>query len=52
MQMQRMGSVPILCIRINVTIDPVLKFDGNANDSIDDQCERTFTIPIYFIVKN
>ena len=29
----------------------MLKFDANANDNIDDQCEQTFTIPIYFIVK-
>ena len=33
-----MGSIRILCIRINITIDTMLKFDANVN--VDAQCER------------
>ena len=40
MQAQRMASVPIVCININITKDTMLKFDANVN--IDAQCERTF----------
>ena len=29
--MQRMNSVPILCIGVNVTIDTMLNFDANAD---------------------
>ena len=42
MQMQRMDSIPILCINANFTIDTILKFDTDANVNIDAQCERTF----------
>ena len=42
MQMQRMDSIPILCINANFTIDTILKFDTDANVNIDVQCERTF----------
>ena len=37
MQMQRVGSVDILCINVNVLIDTMLKFDTNAdvNDDVD-----------------
>ena len=40
-----MGSVPILWVNVNVTIDTMLKFDANAgaNVNIDSQCERTLT---------
>ena len=42
--MQRMGSVPILCVNVNVMIDTMLKFEANAdvNVEIDAKCERTF----------
>ena len=32
---------PIICINVNITIDPMLKFDAHveANINIDDQCE-------------
>ena len=33
-----MGSIPILCINVNITIDTMLKFDVNVN--INAQCER------------
>ena len=41
--MQEMGSVPILCINVNITIDTKLKFDANAdaNSDFDTKCERT-----------
>ena len=41
-----MGSIPILCININIIIDTMLKFDANAdaNVNIDDQCKRTLTV--------
>ena len=42
MQMQRMDSIPILCINAYFTIDTILKFDTDANVNIDAQCERTF----------
>ena len=44
-QMQRMDSVPILCINVNITIDTMLKIEANldANANIDTQCEQTFT---------
>ena len=44
-QMQRMSSIPILCININNTIDTMLKFDANTdvNVNIDAQEERTLT---------
>ena len=43
-----MGSVPILCINVNITIDTMLKFDANAEASVnvDAQCERTFKAEI------
>ena len=34
-QMQRMGSVFILCINVSVTIDIMLKFDTNADVDFD-----------------
>ena len=40
--MQRMGSVPILWVNVNVPIDTVLKFDANAD--VKAKCERTFTL--------
>ena len=42
--MQRMGSIPILCVSVNITIDTMLKFNANldANVNIEVQCERTF----------
>ena len=41
-----MGSIPILCVNINITIHAMLKFDANAdgNVNIDAQCERTFKL--------
>ena len=39
MQVQRLGSIPILCVNINITIDTMLKFDANVN--IDAQCKWT-----------
>ena len=41
MQMQRMGSITIFCVDINITIDTILKFDANINT--DAQYERTLT---------
>ena len=41
MQMQRMGSITIFCVDINITIDTILKFDANMNT--DAQYERTLT---------
>ena len=43
MQMQRMGSIPIFCFSVNMSIDTMLKFDANTdvNVNIDTQCERT-----------
>ena len=38
--MQRIGSIPILCINVNITIDTMLDFDANVNT--DAKCERTF----------
>ena len=40
-----MGSIPILCVNISITIDTKLKFEANAaaNVNIDVQCERTLT---------
>ena len=35
MQTQRMGSVPILCMNVNITIDTMLKFDANAQANVD-----------------
>ena len=42
---QRMGSVPIPCVNINVRIDTMLKFDANADTNVDfdAKCECTFT---------
>ena len=41
--MQRMGSFPILRVNINVPVDAMLKFDGNADENIDvdAKCEQT-----------
>ena len=33
-QMQIMGSVPIFCINVSVTIDAMLKFDANADVNV------------------
>ena len=30
-----MGSVRILCINVNITIDTMLKFDANADANVD-----------------
>ena len=38
-QVQRMGSIPILYINVNITIDRMLKFDANVD--IDPKCEWT-----------
>ena len=40
-----MGSILILCVNINVTIDTMLKFDENADANVnaDDKCEGTLT---------
>ena len=38
--MQRINSVPILCVNVNITIDTMLKFDTNA----DVRRERTFRL--------
>ena len=35
MQTQRMGSVPILCMNVNITIDTMFKFDATAQASVD-----------------
>ena len=44
MQKQRIDSIPIL--RVNITIDTMLKLDANAdlNVNIDAQCERSFNL--------
>ena len=41
--MQRMGSVHILCVNVNVTIDTMLNFDANTDTMIDvdAKCEQT-----------
>ena len=46
MQTQKMGSIPILCININITIDTMLKFDSNVETNFytDAQCERNFRV--------
>ena len=43
--MQRVGSISILCINVNVITDTMLKFDANtdANVDFDAKCERIFT---------
>ena len=45
--MQRMGSLPILCININILMDTILKFNVNANVDanvdFDTKCEWTLT---------
>ena len=33
--MQTMGSIPILCININITMDTMLKFDANADANVN-----------------
>ena len=38
---KRMGSIPILCINVNIIIDTLLQFDANVNNDV--QCERTLT---------
>ena len=40
-----MGSVPILCVNVNITIETMLKFDANADAyvNIDAQCEQTLS---------
>ena len=45
MHMQRVGSVLILCVNVNVIIDTLLKFDANADANVDygAKCERTLT---------
>ena len=35
LQTQRMDSVPILCVYVDITIDTMLKFDANADANID-----------------
>ena len=30
-QTQKMGSIPVLCINVSITIDTMLKFDANVN---------------------
>ena len=40
MQTQRIGSISILCVNINITIDTMLNFDANVHT--DALCERTF----------
>ena len=43
--MQRMGSVPFLCVNVNFTIDTMLTFDRKCKTltlRIDAQCKRTF----------
>ena len=41
--MQRMGSKPILCINVNVTIDTMLKFEADAIVNIDVHLSRVPT---------
>ena len=40
-----MGSVPILCVNINIIVDTILKFDADANADakvdVDAKCEWT-----------
>ena len=50
MQTQRMGSVPILCINVNITIDTMSQFDtkADANINIDALCEMALISSIYF----
>ena len=47
-----MGSIPILCMSINIATDKMLKFDANAdvNVSIDAQCEETFSVIVNSVV--
>ena len=46
MQMQRMGSVFILCINTNVLMDTELEFDANADANVDFdiKCEWTLSL--------
>ena len=39
-----MGSVPILCVNINVSKDTMLKFD--ANTDVDAKCERILSVNV------
>ena len=41
--MQRMATIPILCVNVNIPIDVMLKFDVNAdvNVDVDAKCKRT-----------
>ena len=43
--MQRKGSVPFLCLSVNVPTDTMLNFDANAevNVNVDTKCERVST---------
>ena len=43
MQMQRMGSLFILCINTDVLTDTELKSDANANVDYDIKCEWTLS---------
>ena len=46
MQAQRIASVPILRVSINVIIDTMLKFDTNAdvNVDFDAKCKQTLSL--------
>ena len=46
-QTQGRGSVPILCINVNFSIDTMLKSDANVDS--DGKCERTLTNDKEFI---
>ena len=41
--MQRMATILILCVNVNIPIDAMLKFDVNAdaNVDVDAKCKRT-----------
>ena len=34
--MQRMSSIPILCVNVNITIDTMLKFDANVDTNVNE----------------
>ena len=51
MQMQKLGSMPILWANLNITIDTMLKFNANTETdiNINVQYERTLTFTTSYI---
>ena len=43
--MQRKGSVPFLCVNVNVLTDAMLNLDANAQAkvNVDNKCEQALT---------